>query len=255
MKIGDTLFFRESYNKHKNKPSFVSRDGLSGRIVISKKNLHRGGYFKIKSILKDEQNYALVELGERIAPNDLYPEITLQEARSVLHNYKFETFEKVITFTNRCNEQKTETQLIAWNNNKGIWVNGTTYDGEEFNNLEITAPNVLHTFSEYNSGQYITNSEEITIDVLGMNEHVCNLHETVLERLISIIDWHQENNAKITLRHKDKFGKVRYSGLHSYLYEYVKNKNTYDSWSEYQSDLFEELPPNAKEFIMQHSRK
>ena len=248
VKVGDVLYFQESFNKKRNEYSFVGKKNHWGKFVISKENFHRSGFFEIKSILKDKNNFALVELGERVCPEDLYPEISLDEAKKVLTKFGFEIFEKVISFTDD-GEKRTETQLLAWNKEKGLWINGTTWYGEKFNNLELTIPNVLHTFDVYCSGQYMTSSEEVTINICNSS-----YSEQVLTKICRIINTHRdsEHAAKISLQiNHTKSKKISHTGLSSYLSQYVKD-DSYDCWQEYQEELFEELPESAKRFFAHH---
>lgn len=136
---------------------------------------------------------------------------------------------------------QTETQLLAYN--KHIWVNGTTYGGETFNNLTLTAPNVLKTFRPYSSGQYITNSEEITIDVCKADPT-----EYVLDRLIKITNKYP-NITRITLQTKSNV--IKHKKLESYVSGYIKD-DSYEAWEEYQEELFQKLPQDFKDFFAQH---
>lgn len=249
--VGDVIFFRETYNKKRGHDSFTGKKTPWGKIIISEKNYHYSGFFRIKHIVKDKENYALVSLGERIAPAELYPEITLEEAKDVLHRWRFKTFEKTVSFK-AVGENRTETQLLGWNKDKGIWVNGTTWYGERFNNLEIKLPNVLHTFDKYSSGQYTMDSEEVVIDVRKMSQEAF-LPEKLFERIFGIIEKHP-NEARISLQtYHTTTGEVHHTGLASYLSCYLKNES-FDAYSEYQEELFEELPDDAKEFFAQHQK-
>lgn len=249
--VGDIVFFRETYNEKRGHYSFTGKKTPWGKIIISEKNHHRGGFFRIKHIAKDKENYALVSLGERVDPMELYPEITMEEAKDVLHRWGFKTFEKTVSFK-AGGKDRTETQLLGWNKDKGIWVNGTTWDGERFNNLEIKVPNVLHTFDKYSSGQYMTDSEEVVIDVRKMNREAI-LPEKLFERIFGLIEKHP-NEARISLQtNHTKTGEVHHTGLASYLSRYLKDES-FEAYSEYQEELFEELPDDAKEFFAQHQK-
>lgn len=211
--------------------------------------LPSGGFFKIAKVKKSANNYYLVTLGERVEAEDLYPDINLEETKKVLEKFGFETFEKEFNF-NAYDEERHEVQLFAWHRKYNIFVTGTTwtcdgYDNGHFNDLNIYTPNYLHTFNDISYGQVTTSAEEITINVKLIHDD-----EKILTKLMSLAE--ENPNKKIVMKVIN--GKSTFCNFHSYVSEYIGYEDSISGWDEYAKDIYKEFPKSLKDFIVHNTK-
>ena len=249
VKEHDVYYFTDSYDSKRDRKSFVGYT-VHGKVIISDKVLSRSGFFKIAKVKKSANNYYLVTLGERVEADDFYPDINLEEAKKVLEKFGFETYEKEFQFE-AYNRKRHEIQLFAWHKKYNIFVSGTTWTGDDytdvnFNDLNIWAPNYLHTFNNISHGQFATSIEEITISVNRIHND-----EKILTRLMHLAK--ESPNKKITMKFI-KDGKSTFCNLNSYVSQYIGYENSLNGWDKYAKDIYKELPRNAKEFIVHNTK-
>ena len=249
VKENDVYYFTESYDGKRNRNSFVGYDAY-GKIIISDKVLSCSGFFKIAKVKRSANNYYLVTLGERVQAEDLYPDINLEEAKKVLEKFGFETFEKEFQFE-AYNEKRHEIQLFAWHKKYNIFVTGTTwtcdgYDNGHFNDLNIYTPNYLRTFNDISYGQVTTCADEITINVKLIHDD-----EKILTKLMSLAE--ENPNKKIVMKVINN-GKSTFCNFHSYVSEYIGYEDSISGWNEYAKDIYKELPKSLKEFIVHNTK-
>ena len=249
VKENDVYYFTDSYDRKRDKTSFIGHDAY-GKVIISDKVLSSGGFFKIAKVKKTAEKYYIVTLGKRVEADDFYPDINLEEAKKVLKKFGFETFEKEFNF-NAYNEERHEIQLFAWHKKYNIFVTGTTwtcdgYDDGHFNNLTIYTPNYLHTFNDISHGQFATSIDEIAINVNLIHDD-----EKILTKLMSLAE--ENPNKKITMKFI-KDGKSHFCNFDSYVCEHIGYENTLNGWEKYKKDIYKELPRNLKEFIVHNTK-
>ena len=249
VKENDIYYFKKAYDSKRDKDSFIGYDAY-GKVIISDKVLSLSGFFKIARVKKTAEKYYIVTLGERVEADDFHPHINLEEAKKVLEKFGFETFEKEFNF-NDYDEKRHEIQLFAWHKKYNIFVTGTTwtcdgYDNGHFNDLTIYAPNYLRTFNDISHGQITTCADEITIDVKLIHDD-----EKILTKLMNLA---KENpNKKIVMKVINN-GKSNFCNIHSYVSEFIGYEDSLDGWNKYKKDIYKEFPRNLKEFIVHNTR-
>lgn len=129
-----------------NKPGtngLISWDD-NGKIIIARNSDdEKPGYFDY-SIIANKERCTIVELGGRHV-EDLYHGISLEEAIDVLKEFRFEIYTKEYHLKQdkmipERDKRDHETHLIAWNTERSIFINASTWYSETFNNFDVTIP-------------------------------------------------------------------------------------------------------------------
>ena len=247
LKVNDVIYFTNK-RVSDTKRSFIGYD-VNGKIIVSDRMLDRGGFFKISNINEENDYHYTVTLGERVYPDDVYPEISIDELKPVLKEFDFEFYEKPLKFK-AYGDDRNEVQILAWHKKYNIFINGTTWrcDGyNQFNNLNIYAPNYYHIWHKYSKGQIGTSSKEININVVKSDGE-----ESILTHLLHIAE--NSSNEKICMVLVNKNGDSSLMNLYSYASEFIYNSDLLFYSDKYCNDLYNELPENAKDFICRNSK-
>lgn len=113
-----------------------------GKIIIARNTGDvKPGYFDY-SIVANKERCTIVELGDRHV-EDLYHNITLEEAIEVLKKFEFEIYTKEYHLKQEEIDSERgdhEIHLIAWNTERSIFINASTWCGKTFNNFDIRIP-------------------------------------------------------------------------------------------------------------------
>lgn len=115
----------------------------NGKIIIARNSdYEKPGYYDY-SIVKKKERCTIVDLGDRHA-EDLYQGITLKEAIEVLKKFGFEIYTNEYHLKQKAgkmiHDYEHETHLIAWNTERSIFINASTWGNESFNNFDIRIP-------------------------------------------------------------------------------------------------------------------
>ena len=189
-----------------NKPgtnSLISWDD-NGKIIIARNSDdEKPGYFDYSIVAKKER-CTIVELGDRHV-EDLYRGITLNEAIEVLKKFGFEIYTKEYHITKKAGKMihdcDHETHLIAWNTERSIFINASTWDNETFNNLDIRIPSHGTSYLNLPYSSWCSEYTEISMNKMNLSKIF----------KITEMDKYMKN---------DKIHASVYSYIHKYIDEY-----------------------------------
>lgn len=213
-----------------NKPGsngLISWDD-SGKIIIARNtgDDDKPGYYDY-SIVKKKERCTIVDLGDSHV-EDLYSGITIKEAIEVLKKFGFEIYTKEYHLKQEemIPERDHETHLIAWNTERSIFINASTFGGETFNNFDVRIPTHGTSYlnlpysswcSEYtelsmNNKMNLSNIFKITeIDKYMKNDKI---HASIYSYIHSYTDGDEKECVKKEIEDLSKTSAVDYFNLY-----------------------------------------